>query len=218
MHSCCCIGPTRRSNKRVLTARKGSIIYVDRYGKYWVTAPTDGYRTAGGDWRTDLHVSDVLRPGSTIVATVHTHPMTRDNGSPDTTGILEDVDGDNATRFPQWVLRGDGAIIYFKVGGFRGDHMGRLYGKIEAGTIITKYASPSRVESTVEDPYKVVESVPGADDGSGSSWLTIATTAAIGSALVTLLVVGGGGGPDIYVNTGNYCDPTSATCPEGNVR
>src|SRR5690348_12227740 len=87
----------------------GSMIYKDRYGLYWFTAPIRGVVLPDGSWVTMLNAGSISRPGSTVVASEHTHPK----GTYDPTGSGTTNGGDNQSDHPMFVIKGDDTVWYF---------------------------------------------------------------------------------------------------------
>jgi hypothetical protein len=79
----------------------------DRYGKWWYTTPKEGGEAGPGECQVSYSSREVRRPGSTLVATAHSHP--RGDVFPDP---RPDPD-DNRNAQEMFLLRSDGNVWHF---------------------------------------------------------------------------------------------------------
>jgi hypothetical protein len=178
----------------------GSMIYVDKYGMYWFTAPIRGVQLPDGSWSTTLFPSAITRPGSQVVMVEHTHP----HGLWDPTGSDSvDPDGDNQSDYPMMVIRADDTLWYFPPNTQRALY----YGLISDGQVQTKYTAIGTTGDIdfTSDPYKIAQVQGKHWYDADYTWIgyaagiTLITSAA--STVVVLVLIGafgdsGGTRPD----------------------
>lgn len=79
----------------------------DRYGAWWYSTPKTGHEIAPNQCEVSYASTEIRRPGSTLVATAHTHPKG---------DLLPDPrpnPPDNQNAHPMFLVRSNGTIWYF---------------------------------------------------------------------------------------------------------
>ena len=151
----------------------GSMIYKDRYGLYWFTAPMRGVVLPDGSWITMLNTGSISRPGSTVVASEHTHPK---GTSHDPTGSGTTNGGDNQSDHPMFVIKGDDTVWYFPPNTERALFDGVISGDCSSNEVHDRQRQPDRPSRRI--PYKMAA----ASNTAGSSdfsWVDFATAVSV---------------------------------------
>jgi hypothetical protein len=117
-----------------------TLVTRDRYGKWWHSLPKEGQVLAARQCAVSYSISEVRRPGSTLVSTVHTHP--RGDVFPDP----RPRSPDNQNPHEMFLLRSDGNVWFFR------PHQTRpkLYGRVQSGVLESRYTGRNepRLRST----------------------------------------------------------------------
>jgi hypothetical protein len=106
-----------------------TLVTRDRYGKWWHSPPKEGRVLAARQCQVSYSISEIRRPGSTLVSTAHTHP--RGDLFPDP----RPTSPDNRNPHEMFLLRSDGNVWFFRPH----ETTPKLYGRVREGALDSRY-------------------------------------------------------------------------------